>query len=177
MSEEKNTEWFPVVDEEGNTTGIAPRHVCHDGKSFLLHPVVHLHVFNSNGEIYLQKRSSSKDVQPGKWDTSVGGHIAPEENVIDALRREAREELGIEVENQVFQGRYVWQSKVERELVSSFYIITDVTPEVNPEEIDEGKYWTREEIKENTGKNIFTPNFEHEFNVFLYKTDKLWMKL
>ncbi|HZL76133.1 MAG TPA: NTP pyrophosphohydrolase, partial [Bacteroidales bacterium] len=35
-------EWFPVVDEEGNTTGKALRSVCHDGKSMLLHPVVHL---------------------------------------------------------------------------------------------------------------------------------------
>ena len=46
----KNTtpeEWFPIVDEEGNTIGKAVRSVCHDGKSMLLHPVVHLHLFNT----------------------------------------------------------------------------------------------------------------------------------
>lgn len=176
MADEKDIEWFPVVDEEGNTTGTAPRHVCHDGKSFLLHPVIHLHLFNSKGELYLQKRSSKKDVQPGKWDTAVGGHIAPGEDVISAVKREAGEELGIKVENQVFQGRYVWESKVERELVSSFYMISDVKPAINTDEIDEGRYWNKEEIYINIGKNIFTPNFEHEFNVFLYKTDKLWTK-
>jgi isopentenyldiphosphate isomerase len=63
-------EWFPVVDEEGNTTGKALRSVCHDGKSMLLHPVVHLHLFNRGGELFLQKRAKTKDIEPGKWDTS-----------------------------------------------------------------------------------------------------------
>lgn len=39
----------------------------------LLHPVVHLHLFNSRGELYLQKRPEWKDIQPGRWDTAVGG--------------------------------------------------------------------------------------------------------
>ena len=65
---------FPVVDEEGNIIAAATRGKCHNG-SKLLHPVIHLHVFNSKGELYLQKRPDWKDIQPGKWDTSVGGHI------------------------------------------------------------------------------------------------------
>lgn len=153
---------FPVVDEEGNTIGTAPRHVCHDGKSFLLHPVIHLHVFNTKGELYLQKRSMSKDIQPGKWDTSVGGHVSPSEAVEDAVRREAFEELGLKVLNPQFLRRYIWKSARERELVTSFKIITDDLPVVNPEEIDEGRYWSIEEISENLGKDVFTPNFEHE---------------
>ena len=70
-----------VVNSEGKVTGKAPRSVCHDGKSFLLHPVVHLHIFNRSGKLYLQKRSMKKDTQPGKWDTSVGGHIGIGESV------------------------------------------------------------------------------------------------
>ena len=84
----KNEEWFPLVDDEGRVTGKAPRSVCHDGKSFLLHPVVHLHLFNKAGKLYLQKRSMKKDTQPGKWDTSVGGHIGLGETVAEALKRE-----------------------------------------------------------------------------------------
>ena len=87
-------EIFPLVDEAGNLVGSATRKECHSG-SMLLHPVVHLHIFNSKGELFLQKRSSLKDIQPGKWDTAVGGHIDLGENVEMALRREAREELGI----------------------------------------------------------------------------------
>ena len=87
-------ELFPLVDEQGNVIGSATRRECHSG-TMLLHPVVHLHVFNHAGELYLQKRSMNKDIQPGRWDTSVGGHVDYGESVEDALRREASEELGL----------------------------------------------------------------------------------
>ena len=76
---------FPIVDEQGNITGAATRGECHSG-SKLLHPVVHLHVFNTQGDIYLQKRPEWKDIQPGKWDTAVGGHIDLGESVEIALK-------------------------------------------------------------------------------------------
>lgn len=65
------TEWFPLVNEEGETIGKATRKECHSGRK-LLHPVIHLHIFNKDGDLYLQKRSMNKDIQPGKWDTAVG---------------------------------------------------------------------------------------------------------
>ena len=65
------TEFFPLVNEAGETIGRASRAECHNG-SKLLHPVVHLHIFNHQGDLLLQKRSMKKDIQPGKWDTAVG---------------------------------------------------------------------------------------------------------
>lgn len=165
MNSPQNTEIFPIVDENGHTIGTAPRHVCHDGKSFLLHPVVHLHVLNTRGELYLQKRSMSKDIQPGKWDTSVGGHVNPGEAVEDAVIREAFEELGLKVTGHSFIGKYIWKSSRERELVNSYKVVTDIIPMVNPEEIEEGRYWSVKEITESLGKGVFTPNFEHEFSI------------
>jgi isopentenyldiphosphate isomerase/intracellular septation protein A len=160
-------EWFPVVDEEGKITGKAPRSVCHDGKSMLLHPVVHLHLFNSQGKLYLQKRSMTKDIQPGKWDTSVGGHIGLQEKIEDALAREASEELGLCNFQPQFINKYVWESPRERELVFSFVTVSDQMPVINKLEISEGRFWSMDEIKKNIGKGVFTPNFEKEVEMLV----------
>ncbi|MDE5662051.1 MAG: NTP pyrophosphohydrolase, partial [Muribaculaceae bacterium] len=67
MMTDNARELFPIVDPEGSVTGKATRGECHGG-SMLLHPVVHLHVFDHDGNLYLQKRPEWKDIQPGKWD-------------------------------------------------------------------------------------------------------------
>jgi len=162
---QEKTEMFPIVDEAGNTIGEAPRSVCHNGKSMLLHPVVHLHVFNSKGDLYLQKRSMTKDIQPGKWDTSVGGHVNPGESVENALKREALEELSLACFIPEYLTRYVWKSSRERELVTSFKTITDSVPMTNKDEIEEGRFWSIYDINKNIGKGVFTPNFENEFKI------------
>ena len=106
---DNSQEIFPVVDEEGNILSAATRGECHGG-SMLLHPVVHLHVFNSQGELYLQKRPAWKDIQPDKWDTAVGGHVDLGESIHQALLREVQEELGItDFEPQPLH-HYVFQS-------------------------------------------------------------------
>lgn len=116
---DNSDEIFPIVDENGNVTGKATRGQCHCG-SKLLHPVVHLHVFDPQGRLYLQKRPEWKDIQPGRWDTAVGGHIDYGEEVADALRREAREELGLEEFTPEPLDRYVFESDRERELINCF---------------------------------------------------------
>ena len=160
MQSDNNEEMFPIVDEEGNIIAAATRGECHNG-SKLIHPVIHLHVFNSQGELYLQKRPDWKDIQPGKWDTAVGGHIDLGESVDIALRRETREELGIMDFTPERLTSYVFESARERELVFVHKTIYD--GEIQPsEELDGGRFWSLEEIKENLGKGVFTPNFEGE---------------
>ena len=155
-------EKFPIVDEEGCVVGSATRGECHNG-SRLLHPVVHLHVFNTAGDIYLQKRPEWKDIQPGKWDTAVGGHMDYGETPEEALRREVREELGITDFTPEFIGKYVFDSKRERELVYMNRTIYDGPVRPSTEELDGGRFWTMAEIREAMGKDILTPNFESEF--------------
>lgn len=155
-------ELFPIVDEEGNVMGSATRGECHNG-SRLLHPVVHLHVFNSAGDIYLQKRPEWKDIQPGKWDTAVGGHIDYGETPEEALQREVREELGITDFTPVFVGKYVFESQRERELVYVNRTTYDGPIRPSAEELDGGRFWTMAELREAMGHHILTPNFESEF--------------
>ena len=155
-------ELFPIVDEEGNVMGSATRGECHNG-SCLLHPVVHLHVFNSAGDIYLQKRPEWKDIQPGKWDTAVGGHMDFGETPEDALQREVREELGITDFTSVFVDKYVFDSQRERELVYVNRTTYDGPIRPSAEELDGGRFWTMAELRKAMGQNILTPNFESEF--------------
>jgi Isopentenyldiphosphate isomerase len=161
MYRDNSEEMFPLVDELGNITGAASRGECHNG-SKLLHPVVHLHVFNDKGELFLQKRPSWKDIQPDKWDTAVGGHIDLGENAEQALKREVSEELGITEYEPQFVTSYVFESKVEKELVFVYKTIYngEITP--SKEELAGGRFWGIQEIKENIGKEVFTPNFEGE---------------
>lgn len=140
----------------------ATRGECHGG-SRLLHPVVHLHVFNNTGEIFLQKRPEWKDIQPGKWDTAVGGHIDYGETPEDALLREVREELGITTFTPQWLGMYVFESQRERELVYVYQTVYDGEIRPSEAELDGGRFWTIDEIRSAIGKGILTPNFESEF--------------
>ncbi|MEE4214159.1 MAG: NUDIX domain-containing protein [Bacteroidales bacterium] len=163
----QDDELLPVINEEGEFIKLAPRKVCHDGKSMLLHPVIHLHILNSDGHLFLQKRSMNKDIQAGKWDTSVGGHVDPGETIEQALHREAREEAGLVSFTYELIRKYLWESEREREMVYSFITRTDQAPVTDPGEVDDGRYWPVAEIEKNLGKGVFTPNFEYEYLQFL----------
>lgn len=158
-------EMFPTVDENGDITGAVSREDAHSG-SKVLHPVVHLHVFNSRGELYLQKRPAWKDIQPNRWDTAVGGHVEMGENVETALRREAFEELKLIRFVPRLIDRYVFESDRERELV--YVHRTEYDGEILPDkdELDGGRFWSLDEIDAQLGRDVFTPNFEHEFKKY-----------
>lgn len=172
-------ELFPITDANGKIFGKITRGEAHSG-SRILHPVVHLHVFNSKGELFLQHRPAWKDIQPDKWDTAVGGHIDYSEcldsdgnekaelgdSVQTALRREVREELGITDFEPIAMGHYVFEGPRERELVYVHRTIYDGPIAPSKEELAGGKFWTKDDILSNIGKGIFTPNFEDEYQEF-----------
>ena len=165
-------EQFPIVDEQGNILGSVTRGHAHDG-SKILHPVVHLHLFNSKGQLYLQHRPSWKDIQPDKWDTACGGHVDLGESVQQALRREVREELGVTDFQPVVMDNYVFEGKRERELVYVHRCVYDGEVHPSEDELEEGRFWNIQDIENNLGKEIFTPNFENEFRKYFMKGNKI----
>ena len=157
-------EWFPVVEPNGTVIGRSTRTYSHSGAK-PLHPVIHIHVIDRYGRIYLQKRSMKKEIQPGKWDTAVGGHVSYGEGIMEAVFREALEELGLVEFNPIYLETYLFESKIEKEMVNIFAAVGsyDLTPDYD--EVDDGRWWPVEEIDANIGKGIFTPNFESEFQM------------
>jgi isopentenyl-diphosphate delta-isomerase type 1 len=156
-----------IVDEEGHVIGLAERSELHRNPG-LIHRVVHVLLFNNNGSLLLQKRSTRKDVAPGKWDTSVGGHISPGEDALAAARREMEEELGIKGCELRYLYRYLFSNQQESELVNTYSCIYEGKMDVNREEIDEVSFWDIETIKENLGRNIFSGHFEKEIRRYLW---------
>lgn len=159
-------EWFDIVDKEGKVEGKAPRSLCHSG-SGMLHPVVHLHIIDPRDRIFLQKRPFNKKIQPGKWDTAVGGHVLSGEKIEEALKREAEEELGIKEYKANLMAKYVWETEIESELVFMFFSRYSKAITFNSDEIDDGKFWKIKKIKETLKKGVFTPNFEFEFDILI----------
>jgi isopentenyl-diphosphate delta-isomerase type 1 len=87
-------EFFDVVDEHDHVLRQETRAEVH--RQRLLHRAVHILLFNTRGEIYLQRRSAHKDTYPHRWTTSCCGHVDAGETYDTATIRELAEELGLE---------------------------------------------------------------------------------
>lgn len=157
-------EIFDLVNERGEVIGQAPRRRCH-GDPALLHRSIHVFVFNRAGHLFLQKRSAHKDIQPGKWDTSVGGHVDQGEGVEAAVTREMCEELGLIEQPVEFLHRYIWRTDVESELVHSYRCRNEGPFTLQPEEIDEGRFILPGELPRMLSEGLFTPNLAHELGL------------
>ena len=155
-------DYLEIVDDSGQVIGRELRSLVHSNPA-LIHPVVHALVLNSEGQILLQHRSPTKDVQPDRWDTSVGGHLEPGEDPDTGVRREIAEELGITDVEPEFLYQYIWRSEIETELVRTYRVANDGPFSPDPKEITELKFFHPDEVRGRLGTVYFTPNFEHEF--------------
>ncbi|MFZ2657372.1 MAG: NUDIX domain-containing protein [Victivallales bacterium] len=159
---EINDEIFEIVDENNKVIGTAKRSECH-GNPALLHRTVHVIVFHPDGRMLLQKRSMDKDIQPGKWDTAVGGHLMPGEDFEIAAHREMQEELGVPVNLPL---KYLFDSKIRNRIESENTRVYSTTYEgpfdFPKEEIDDVKFWTVFELRNGLSEDYFTENLKVE---------------
>ena len=136
-------EILDVVDENDNVIAQKTRGEIH--AEGLMHRAVHILVFNSKNELFLQKRSMSKDEQPGKWDSSAAGHVDSGEAYLDCARREITEELGI-VAEQPLEVLFKLPASVltGNEHCMVYRYIFDGPMVLQVEEIDDGRWISHE---------------------------------
>ena len=156
-------EFFELFDEDDQPLGrLALRSECH-GNPNLIHRTAHVIVFDGTGRLLLQRRSVNKDVQPGKWDTAVGGHVDPGETYEQAARREMTEEIGIPSDHpltHLFNSTV--RNEIESENIGVFETVYDGPFVVDPYEVEEIRFWTPDELEEAMGMGILTPSLEQE---------------
>ncbi len=159
----KKYEEFPIVDTSGLVIGRATREFCHTSGLKPLHPVVHMHIIDRFSRVYLQRRSDTKDYCPGCWDSAVGGHVTYGESLEEALVRESSEEIGFKDFNPRHLLTYIFENDAQRELVTVFATISSKDPVPDNDEVQDGRFWTDEEIMKAMGTGVFTPDFEEEY--------------
>ena len=172
------TEFLDVTDRNGNIVGRATREECHSNPS-LIHRIVHVFIMNKAGEIFLQKRSLTKDTQPGMWDISVSGHVALGETVRNTVSRKLKIELGLDLKKlpevpleQLYE--YLWRSPRQTHLITSFMFPYEGPFRLNEEEITEARFWTRDEIRMSMSPVRFSPGFMDEYERYNQLTRTNW---
>ena len=126
-------EIFDVVDAEDRVIGQAPRSEVH--RRGLLHRAVHIFVFNSRGELLLQRRSAMKDEFPLCYTSSASGHLGTGESYDECAPRELQEELGL-TSSLEFLAQVPASPEMANEHTALYRTVTDEPPVPDPGEID-----------------------------------------
>jgi len=137
-------EVFDVVDEHDRIVGSATRSVVHARK--LRHRAVHVFLFNSRGELYVQKRAGTKDSFPRCYDSSASGHLNSGENYDSCAKREVQEELGLVLPAHQFRKHFKIEAGEDTgwEFVWVYSVVADEPPRINPDEIESGGFWSQQ---------------------------------
>jgi isopentenyldiphosphate isomerase len=138
-------EMLDVVNEHDEVVARHPRSQVH--RLGLQHRAAHVLVFNSRGQVFLQKRSPRKDRQPGLWDCSASGHVEAGEDYEACAVRELREELGLAVEalpQRLF--KLAASPETDQEHVWTYRCQAEGPFRLNPEEIERGGWFAPAEV-------------------------------
>lgn len=138
-------EIFDVVNDRDEVVGQSPRREVH--RLGLLHRAVHVIIYNSRGQVFLQKRSMKKDRQPGLWDSSASGHVDSGEDYDACSVRELREEIGLRLEagpRRLF--KIAACPETDQEFVWVYRGEADGPFELNRDEIERGAWFEPDEI-------------------------------
>lgn len=137
-------EMFVVVDKDDKIIGYKTRYQCHHDKN-LIHRTVGVLIYDDKGRILLQKRSLTKDMEPGKWGISSAGHITNGQEAEAAVYRELKEELGIDLPVKFFK-KFIVADKQETEMAYLYKANANGPFKPDPQEVERVEYFTPQEI-------------------------------
>lgn len=154
-------EFFDVLNEKGNFTGKSEsRQKCH--KEGLWHKAVVVFIINSKNQVLLQRRSLNKRMWPNMWDVTAGGHVLAGEFGFEAIIREAKEELGIDLHKNemTFLGSSISTNNkgdIVNKHFNEYYIVNKDLDEtcltLQKEEVSEVKWINKNDIIEKIKNN------------------------
>jgi isopentenyl-diphosphate Delta-isomerase len=136
-----SAEQVVLLDEDGRAVGVADKRSVHHRET-PLHLAFSCYVFDDAGAVLLTRRATHKPTWPGVWTNSFCGHPAPDEDIAEAVRRRASQELGLEVGDvrlvlPAFRYRATMSDGVvENEMCPVFVATTTGTVAADPEEVD-----------------------------------------
>src|SRR6266700_2972711 len=139
-------EIFDVVNERDEVIGRQTRAEVH--RLGLLHRAVHVLVFDSGGRVFLQKRSRTKDRQPGLWDSSASGHVESGEDYDACAVRELREEIGLQLNTtpqRLF--KLAASAETDQEHVWVYRCEAEGPFTLDPAEIERGGWFAADELR------------------------------
>ncbi len=145
-----------IVDERNNVVGALPR--AEMRARCLPHRSTYILVFNSRGELFVQKRAANKDVFPAYYDPAAGGVVLAGETYEEGAKRELEEELGIRNMELTWQFEFYFASSDARVWGSAFTCVYDGPLVLQEEEIESGSFMTTGEILRRQETEPFTPD-------------------
>jgi isopentenyldiphosphate isomerase len=145
-----------IVDKDNNETGSVPRHEMR--AKALPHRACYILVFNSKGELFVQKRTQSKDIYPGYYDIAAGGVVLAGESYEHSAQRELKEELGIS--NSPLASHFTFKHEDTNNIVwGRVYSCTyDGEMILQEEEVESGFFMAPDKVLELSKKEPFTPD-------------------
>lgn len=149
ITTDNQNELFIVVDKDDNILGYKTRRECHSDRS-LIHRAIHILITNDKGEILLQKRSKTKDLQPGLYTLSVGGHVTKGETYETTAKRELFEELGINTPIELIT-KYLAEVADQTEYVKVYEGQFNGPFKIDPKEIEEVAFFPKNKLSEMKG--------------------------
>jgi len=152
------------VDQEGNVIGKASREECHRNPD-LIYPVIRMHLINKSRQILLQKRSLKSDIEAGKWDAAVAGHIRFGEDIEEAVKREAMEEINFEPDFLDLLEKRIFKAPTSTALMFIFITQTDKKIVPNKKEVEDARFFTFGQMIELKEQGLISVGLSQEIDI------------